>query len=91
MPDYPTPPIAEILARLVEAVHQFDHWREIDSGCGGAGPFVMAHRALGLPLPPEVAEWIATSDDAQPPFPDPAGYPWSTNPYVLRPPSERGG
>lgn len=89
MPDYPTPPIAEVLAALLEAVVQFDLWQQVDAGCDGAGPVVMAHRALGIGLPPAIAEWIETSPDSLPPFADAAGYPWSTNPYALRPPSER--
>jgi hypothetical protein len=80
--DIPTPPMREVLAALLDAVMGFDHWRQVESGCGVAGPVVMAYRALGLALPPAIAEWVATSPDSAPPFPDPVGYPWSTNPRV---------
>lgn len=78
----PPLPVREVLQALVEAVIGFDHWQQVDSGCGGAGPVVMAYRALGLALPPEIAEWVVTSPDSAVPFHDPVGYPWSTNPMV---------
>ena len=80
--DMATPPAADVLRALLEAVMGFEHWRQIDSGCGGIGPVVMAHRALSIPLPPEVAAWVAASPDSPAPFDDPVGYPWSTNPRV---------
>lgn len=78
----PTPPVREVLAALLDAVIGFDHWQQVDSGCGGVGPVVMAHRVLGIPLPVAIEEWVATSPDSPAPFHDPVGYPWSTNPRV---------
>lgn len=78
----PTPPVEEVLTQLVEAVWMLDLWRTVESGCDGLGPVVMAYRALGRPVPPDVARWIASSPDSPPPFRDPVGYPWSTNPRV---------
>ena len=48
----------------------------------------MGCRAVGLPLPPAIAAWIATSPATPPPDGGPASYPWSANRLAPEPPGE---
>lgn len=61
----PADPTRKALTDLLDAVMGADVWRECEAGHGGSGPIVMAFDALGKPLPPEVDNWLSTSDEAK--------------------------
>lgn len=51
----------EALKELLDAIVEVGGYEDLEGGQAGDGPVVLGYRALGLPLPDELAQWFQES------------------------------